>query len=300
MLVAAEREPLVQGAVQLPLEFADAPAVGRGLDLVETAGFGVSYRQQGHVVGPAERELAPKSCGDLRQEGGPWVSELVRRRRTNPVGLSRQCRKQRLVRHCGTDQPALAVEMPIELQSRGGSAPDSHLAQPVRHAGEESNAILGPVCAALFVLHEVPSEQPVPHDQRAVHGAGRGSPSLVMGTPAQLDEAFEIESPAHAGSPIRPRWQARVGSLRQQQSLLQKMRHCRTIRSPESSRLQGVGLALRKRMKLSRQRFADTFGLDVRAVQEWEQGRRVPDRAARVLLTVIDRDPEAVVRTLGR
>lgn len=37
----------------------------------------------------------------------------------------------------------------------------------------------------------------------------------------------------------------------------------------------------------------------MRALQEWEQGRRVPDRAARVLLTVIDRDPEAVVRALG-
>ena len=58
-------------------------------------------------------------------------------------------------------------------------------------------------------------------------------------------------------------------------------------------------VALRKRLKLSRQRFADRFGLDVRAVQEWEQGRRVPDRAARVLLTVIDRDPESVVRALA-
>lgn len=57
-------------------------------------------------------------------------------------------------------------------------------------------------------------------------------------------------------------------------------------------------VALRKRMKLSRQKFADRFGLDARAVQDWEQGRRVPDRAARVLLTVIDRDPEAVVRAL--
>ncbi len=55
----------------------------------------------------------------------------------------------------------------------------------------------------------------------------------------------------------------------------------------------------RKRLRLSRQKFADRFGLDVRALQEWEQGRRVPDRAARVLLTVIDRDPEAVVRALG-
>ena len=58
-------------------------------------------------------------------------------------------------------------------------------------------------------------------------------------------------------------------------------------------------VALRKRLKLSRQKFADRFGLDVRAVQDWEQGRRVPDRAARVLLTVIDHDPDSVVRALG-
>ena len=58
--------------------------------------------------------------------------------------------------------------------------------------------------------------------------------------------------------------------------------------------------SVRKRMKLSRQKFADRFGLDARAVQDWEQGRRVPDRAARVLLTVIDRDPQAVVRALSQ
>ena len=58
-------------------------------------------------------------------------------------------------------------------------------------------------------------------------------------------------------------------------------------------------VAMRKRLRLSRQKFADRFGLDVRPLQEWEQGRRVPDRAARVLLTVIDRAPEAVVRALG-
>ena len=69
---------------------------------------------------------------------------------------------------------------------------------------------------------------------------------------------------------------------------------CRFVDDPSGERI----VALRKRMKLSRQRFADRFGLDVRAVQEWEQGRRVPDRAARVLLVVIDRDPEAVVRAL--
>ena len=61
----------------------------------------------------------------------------------------------------------------------------------------------------------------------------------------------------------------------------------------------GQIVALRKRMNLSRQKFADRFGLDARALQDWEQGRRVPDRAARVLLTVIDGDPEAVVQALA-
>ena len=70
---------------------------------------------------------------------------------------------------------------------------------------------------------------------------------------------------------------------------------CRIVDDPTAERI----IALRKRMKLSRQKFADRFGLDARALQDWEQGRRVPDRAARVLLTVIDREPEAVVRAIG-
>ena len=70
---------------------------------------------------------------------------------------------------------------------------------------------------------------------------------------------------------------------------------CRIIDNPAADRI----VALSKRLRLSRHKFADRFGLDVRALQEWEQGRRVPDRAARVLLTVIDRDPEAMVKALG-
>ncbi len=70
---------------------------------------------------------------------------------------------------------------------------------------------------------------------------------------------------------------------------------CRIVDDPSAKRI----LALRKRMKLSRRKFADRFGLDARAVQDWEQGRRLPDRAARVLLTVIERDPKAVERALA-
>ncbi len=70
---------------------------------------------------------------------------------------------------------------------------------------------------------------------------------------------------------------------------------CRLVDDPSAARIR----ALRKRMKLSRGKFAERFGLDARALQDWEQGRRVPDRAARVLLTVIEREPEAVERALA-
>lgn len=56
--------------------------------------------------------------------------------------------------------------------------------------------------------------------------------------------------------------------------------------------------AVRGRLGLSQARFAAAFGLDVDAVQAWEQNRRRPDRTARILLAVIAREPEAVRRAL--
>lgn len=57
--------------------------------------------------------------------------------------------------------------------------------------------------------------------------------------------------------------------------------------------------AIRKRQKLSQEAFADRYGLSIGTVRDWEQKRRSPDRAALVLLSVIDRDPEAVTRALS-
>ena len=57
--------------------------------------------------------------------------------------------------------------------------------------------------------------------------------------------------------------------------------------------------AVRAATGLSRAEFARRFALDPRALQDWEQGRRRPDRAARAYLTVIARDPEAVVEALA-
>ena len=50
---------------------------------------------------------------------------------------------------------------------------------------------------------------------------------------------------------------------------------------------------------LSRAEFARRFALDPRALQDWEQGRRRPDRAARAYLTVIARRPKAVEEALA-
>ena len=57
--------------------------------------------------------------------------------------------------------------------------------------------------------------------------------------------------------------------------------------------------AVRASSGLSRTEFARRFALDPRAVQDWEQGRRRPDRAARAYLTVIARHPEAVIEALA-
>ena len=56
--------------------------------------------------------------------------------------------------------------------------------------------------------------------------------------------------------------------------------------------------AIRKRLALTRVEFANRFGFSTDAVKEWETGRRVPDRSARVLLKIVELEPEAVRRAL--
>jgi putative transcriptional regulator len=58
--------------------------------------------------------------------------------------------------------------------------------------------------------------------------------------------------------------------------------------------------AIRKRLGYSQSQFSRRFGFSIDALQDWEQHRRIPDRAARILLKVIDREPGAVSRALSR
>lgn len=55
---------------------------------------------------------------------------------------------------------------------------------------------------------------------------------------------------------------------------------------------------VRSKLGLSQNDFAETFGINTATLRNWEQGRRQPDGPARLLLTIIDREPAAVRRVM--
>ena len=56
---------------------------------------------------------------------------------------------------------------------------------------------------------------------------------------------------------------------------------------------------IRARLGLSQEAFAETYGFALSAVRDWEQGRRTPERSARILLKIVEKEPEAVTRALA-
>lgn len=56
---------------------------------------------------------------------------------------------------------------------------------------------------------------------------------------------------------------------------------------------------MRRRTGLSQAAFAARYGINLRTLQDWEQGRVQPDGPARAYLLVIDREPRAVERALA-
>lgn len=55
---------------------------------------------------------------------------------------------------------------------------------------------------------------------------------------------------------------------------------------------------IRRRLHLTQEQFARRFQLRLGTIRDWEQGKKQPDSAARALLRVIERDPEAVLHAL--
>jgi|SRR4051812_24025259 putative transcriptional regulator len=57
---------------------------------------------------------------------------------------------------------------------------------------------------------------------------------------------------------------------------------------------------IRKQLGMSQESFAQTYGFALSAVRDWEQGRRQPERSARILLRVVEKEPDAVTRALAK
>ena len=68
-----------------------------------------------------------------------------------------------------------------------------------------------------------------------------------------------------------------------------------TVRVPETVDVK----AIRKRLGLTQAAFAQRYGFELSSIRKWEQGRRQPEGPARLLLLVIDKEPEAVHRALA-
>ncbi|MEI9885041.1 MAG: helix-turn-helix domain-containing protein [Rhizomicrobium sp.] len=55
---------------------------------------------------------------------------------------------------------------------------------------------------------------------------------------------------------------------------------------------------IRTKLGMTQAQFAREFGFSVDTLRHWEQGRRMPDGAARAYLKVIDHAPKAVAKAL--
>lgn len=57
--------------------------------------------------------------------------------------------------------------------------------------------------------------------------------------------------------------------------------------------------AVRGGLKMTQKEFAETFGFSLDTIKHWESGRRTPERYARILLKVIEKNPDAVLDATG-
>ena len=57
--------------------------------------------------------------------------------------------------------------------------------------------------------------------------------------------------------------------------------------------------AVRRARGMTQKAFAEAFGFTVGALRDWEQGRKRPERSARILLAVIESEPDVVTRAVA-
>lgn len=55
---------------------------------------------------------------------------------------------------------------------------------------------------------------------------------------------------------------------------------------------------IRQKYEMSQESFSSLMGISVATLRNWEQGRRKPHGPAKVLLTIADRQPDAILAAL--
>lgn len=73
-------------------------------------------------------------------------------------------------------------------------------------------------------------------------------------------------------------------------------RTCARVHIPRESDVK----RLRRKTGMTQPEFADCFGMPLVTLRGWEQGRRVPDGAARTLLRMVDADPKGVYEIMRK
>ena len=56
--------------------------------------------------------------------------------------------------------------------------------------------------------------------------------------------------------------------------------------------------AIREGLGFSQSKFANLIGVNIRTLQNWEQGHRQPTGPAKVLLRLVQADPKSIVKNL--
>jgi len=80
-----------------------------------------------------------------------------------------------------------------------------------------------------------------------------------------------------------------------QNDLLESVRQMNAGQAARTTVVQLTAAAdARAKVGVSQSEFASLLGVSVRTLQDWEQGRRTPSGAAKTLLQIASRMPEAV------
>ena len=118
-------------------------------------------------------------------------------------------------------------------------------------------------------------------------------------TDARLDAAGEVTRRRSAGPPRNRGWEPvapRTDWARVDATTEAEIDRQAAFDDAEAAKDAAAWVRrVRRRSRLSQTEFALRIGISVATLRGWEQGKLVPQGAARTLLRVIDRVPEAVL-----